>query len=773
MKNEVRIMQQFINAKWHTVPLKGELRRKADGKKTIPKFETGYRDKYSKELNTTASLLGGALTGKVSGIVAIDCDNQATFDMFKALDADYTFHFVSKDKPKGGGTIIYSYDDSFNKSFSVNNELVDLDFLSNNKFLYLPTEHNYTKEAWTFDELPTLKDIPALIKMQLNIMNTTQVAVEPIVSKSIDNNYASGQRLEPLVKAFVKKGKYSPKLFKIITPRVFRKNKKYVSQGHMHPNDIVDGSGSDYLSRVSAILGSDMSINQELYTKAIGCINNLWDSPMAQKDLSNTIIKPMVSGASSIDGVSIWAFDKYWDEQGIFFTGKNGESLESFYDGCSGLYYLINYTENYTKFFKDVRPCISQLGSSVGFAMKAQDYNLKVQNLKAIHYPQLPYGHIPNKNEFNLFKQTPALEVLNNPSEYASRYKEPTYTLNYFKSLIPDDDMRAYVLSFLRTKLTTFNYSPVVLYFLGMSGSGKDVFMNIIKEIIGDIYVDNPTSKVFLEKHNGWIIDKYFVQLSEYGDSLTSYKEKKQALGLIKSISGSKDLQVRAMNSDAIAHKHNITLVLTANTHSIDIDMNDRRLALIDTPNKLKDEGWINNSNEDITNIVSKIQKDEILDFCYYLSTEIENLSGGDYIEAPKTNSKTNAAINLMDALNLIVYHVEQGNYTELLQLRTDNDLDNSFIEGWAIGRIYFDSLVDLYEAISEREVNSKPLMLALRDKGLNRKVTTKDNVRAYYYDIGSKLEDFSFTNELNEEGFKAVKSSDGFKDVEIEELVD
>src|SRR5690606_37278455 len=122
--------------------------------------------------------------------------------------------------------------------------------------------------------------------------------------------------------------------------------------------------------------------------------------------------------------------------------------------------------------------------------------------------------------------------------------------INYFESLIPDDEMRAYVLIFLRTKLTTFNYSPVILYFIGKPGSGKDTLVNILRQIIGNEYVSKPDTKVFLEQYNGWMIDKFIIQLDEYGNKLTRTADKQEVLGKLKAYTGSAALQIRAIRQD-------------------------------------------------------------------------------------------------------------------------------------------------------------------------------------------------------------------------------
>ena len=46
----MKSIEPYMKLGWHTVPLKGKLERLADGKKTIPKFEEGWRDKDTKEV---------------------------------------------------------------------------------------------------------------------------------------------------------------------------------------------------------------------------------------------------------------------------------------------------------------------------------------------------------------------------------------------------------------------------------------------------------------------------------------------------------------------------------------------------------------------------------------------------------------------------------------------------------------------------------------------------------------------------------------------------
>ena len=94
----MKTIEPFIELGWYTVPLTGELKRNEDGSKTIPNFPKAWREKYNDNFNTTATKIGGVITGAKSGVIAIDCDNSITYNLFKALDPDYKFHFISRGK---------------------------------------------------------------------------------------------------------------------------------------------------------------------------------------------------------------------------------------------------------------------------------------------------------------------------------------------------------------------------------------------------------------------------------------------------------------------------------------------------------------------------------------------------------------------------------------------------------------------------------------------------------------------------------------------------
>lgn len=727
------LIELFINAGWHTVPLKGKLERLPGDKKTLAEFEYEWKKKYAKTFNTSIVPLAGTLTGKISGIIAVDCDNQLTYDLFRSMDPTYNFLFVSKGKEAGGGTIIYKYTDEVG-TFSLKTDELKLDFYSDEGFVFLPTEDNNTKESWAgVTKLPELHEAPAAVIAMLKAFKAKVPASGVTANNEVKRVISN--RLAPMLVEFTRRKAYEPGLFKVLTPYSFRDLPSYITKGHLHPNDVPNGRGSEYLSKVSAIIGSDISVDKELYTNTMMLINNFWDDPMEKGKLLTTIINPMIEERATIDGQVIWQYDPYWEKMGFIATSLNGDYLESFFDDVKGIYFLINYTVPYIKTFSDKRPLLTTVKTLLGRNVTEQQYDSTKQLTRTYLNPAMEFGHIKGTDTFNLFRQTEALNVLNNPKPYAPSYVYPKTIIKYFESLIPDDYMRSYVLSFIKTKLSTFDYSPVVLYLLGKPGSGKDTLISILSAILGRDYIAKPDTKVFLEQYNGWLMDKYIVQLDEYGNKLYKSSDREEALGKIKAYTGSSEIQIRAMRNDGFNYKHSATFIMTANSNPLPIENEDRRFALIRTPNKLATQDWVQEAGG-IRHVVERLIPAEIIDFCYYLATEVKTLNGTDYVIAPLTEDKERIILENMPAAEQIIYYVQNNKFEELIDLSIEYGVAN-FTEGWDKNRLLDAKLAELYDSMTEGQGRNLVLIKAMKGIGHSRSHTTRLGSNEFYYYIG------------------------------------
>jgi len=734
MKN----IQPFIDLGFHTIPLSGKLERLDNGDKTTPIFEKNWKNNYQANFNEKASILGGTITGSISNIIAIDCDDGVTYDLFRALDPTYTFHFISKGKPKGGGTIIYKYPlGRALESFSIQSDLMHLDFYSDNGFVYLPTDSNESKEPWG-EVVPNLQEAPEHVLILLLSLQHQYTLSKGQVKDTKTSIVVRANYLAPQVELLVSQKKFIPSLFRIITPKDFRDLPQYVKHGYLHPEDVPEGRGSEYMTKVSAIFGADSSIGKELYLHAMSFINNLWGYPINTKRFESTILEPMVNGHSSIDGDPIWTYDEHWKDRGLAFTTKLGDAVEVFFDDIRASYYMINYTRDIVKVFYKETDLFTYIEPIAVLLPPRKELKQLCPVVRTTIEPTLPFGFFNTDEytrEFNTFRQTPALAILNEPETYAKLYTRPTTIINFFETLIPDNPMRNYVLGFLKRKLTSFKYSPVILYMLGAHGSGKDTFVNIINNIIGDQYLARPTTKEFLEQFNGWLVDKYFVQLDEYGNQLHSLGDKQEALGKIKAYTGKPSVQIRQMRTDGFNYEHFATFIMTANTNPLMLEDGDRRVALIETPHVLKNADWIMAAGG-MTQVIDKIDA-EINDFCYYLATEVNILSWDDYAAPPETAMKRDIIASKLPAAQRLGYYFKHSMFEQLEDLCEEAGCPQ-VMQHAPECRVYDEDLFQLYTYMTEGRGSKQGLTKVLREYDYEKVPTTKNQMKAYYYHINT-----------------------------------
>lgn len=746
----IKNIKPFIDLNWHTVPLGGELKRLENGKKTLPIFEEKWKEKYTKDFNTKITPLGGALTGSISDIIAIDCDNTLTYNLFRALDPEYTFHFISKNKKNKlgedqiGAIIVYKYSDEVPENFIVKNNTMELDFYSNGGFIYLPTEANKTKEKFSLQEL---KEAPPEIIALLKSLKPAKITAAELSLN--EKNWSN--HLGPQIANFVRAKKVIPNLFKILTPKDFRSTEEYQTKGYLHPEDVPEGRGSEYLSKISAILGADVSIDVDLYIEAINLVNDLFYEPMPRTRLSATIIEPMVEEKSTIDGKPIWQYDEMWEEGKLQLVSKRNEVIDTFYDPRRLTYYAADILNGHVKGFNRETDFTSYIETISIDAPSKRELKQMLPLVDVVSTPAKPFGFFfkQDENAFNTFYPTKALAIFKDPSLYSHKYVRPNTTLQFLETLVPDNYMRNYLLRFLRRKLDKFEYSPVVLYFLGVPGAGKDTLVKIIERIIGASSLARPTVKEFLEMYNGWLLDKYFVQLDEYGNQLTRFDDKENALGKIKAYTGKEQVQIRQMRTDGFNYIHSATFIMTANRNPLFVEGDDRRMALFNCPNKLSDAIWVQQAGG-ITEILSQIDK-ELSDFVYYLATEVDNLSSDEYQTPPDTEDKKRLIAAKFGAAQRLAFLLANQMFHELEQIVKEYDAPEVFNQAHD-GRIQEEALFDLYYEMTEGKGTRRGLSVSMKE--FIKIPTTYQGQKSYYFEIPylAKFKSTTPFGEINDE---------------------
>ncbi len=440
----------------------------------------------------------------------------------------------------------------------------------------------------------------------------------------------------------------------------------------------------------------------------------------------------MINGKANIKGVVIWQYDENWSKHRMILHTKRQSSIELGFDDRRNMYYCVDAGNEHIKAFNRDSEYISYIGSVAVNPPKKPAIKSGIPIINVASKPNKPFGFFadddPTARTLNTFVRTPELAIIEDPESYAPMYKRPDTTIKFFESLVPEEMMRDFLLRFTRRKLMTFGYSPVVLYFLGIPGSGKDTYVQILEKIMGNIA--RPTTREFLEMFNGWILDKYFVQLDEYGNQLTTMRDREEALGKLKAYTGKQVIQIRQMRTDGFNYSHNATFVMTANSNPFGIEDDDRRIALMGTPNKLVDQDWVTDVSETHAKIMS-----ETCDFCYWLVTEVGELTGQEYVLPPESENKKKMIADNMYASKRLAYVLKYGMMDYLKNLAIDFNVPK-IIAAINNGRIRANVLEELYDQMTDFKGEARSLNRAIRAIGIEIKETTSGGTKDYYYNL-------------------------------------
>ena len=706
---------------------------------------------YTKTFNEIEASVGAIITGKLPNtehddnehaeVVAIDCDSPEAYQLVSSLVPGYQAVIRSKDKrypakhptqpnqlmsPQPGTFLFKRHQDdpATINNLSIGDIHLEVFNGGNARMVFLPTANNKTKEPWA--TLPELMEMPQALRALL----TTLVQPSPTTSQqpqslSSSTDYNNAMKLNPLISRFIgKDGQYDSQLFKVITPKQYR-NEQYNKEGHRHPKTIEDRS--DYLFKISTMLGTDSSIDKDMYLKAMAYINDLLPVPLDQARLKAEITMPMSSGKACHDGKVLWAYDKHWEMQSLTLVNKNGENIEYFYETEAQIYYEINHTSGHIGTLLNLSNVKNHLLVTMPIPLSKGELEQRIQTYRQVLLPHKPFGPVEGKPEYNTFKATEALMVLNNPKQYieSSPYTKPEAFIQYMETLIPDEADRKYLIRHLRTKLTTFAYSSVIYYIVGTHGSGKSLFSKIITSLVGDNYVSQNVSGAQLMEatgFNGWLLNKYFVHFDELHREIGK-RDAAKATERLKNYSGSTTFQARVMRTDTYQAPMTATFLLTQNGENMDIPPEDRRFFYVNTPNKLPVE---------LAEAVLEEINTNLAGIAYYMATEYTNLSPAEYVNAPSNPGKLKAIENNMPLSTRLIYLIQQKDYATLYEKAEQANQTDKLLEWHDKGRIKVDALVNIYETLSGHEIN-KTVFLDLIKSMLKQPSSQRSGANEHY----------------------------------------
>ena len=750
-------IQPFIDAGWYTIPLRGsKITRSKDGTSKEAQYPSDWTQ-YQHSFNDVATPVGAVIPGKESNIIVVDCDSTETTELFQALLPNHeAVAYGTGKKDKLGNDILssnwyFEYDPDVKVILNGFNKLEVFSGNGPIKNVYLPTNNNESKVPW--DTIPTILKMPEHIK---SILNTWSEASAPKVAPSVNSSYEPQHsfNLAPMVeKQLIRPDTIDRKLFGIITPKAFRSN-LYKQQKYLHPNQVEDGRGNEYLSKISAILASDISIDKELYTKMMYYINEQWEYPMPQAKVKNLITHMLTS--AQIDGTPIWKYNNEWDKIRFMHYNKVEQPVEYFVDPELLSIIEVNHESYITREVKDskvktILALMPEAGIKPNVKNASDRFKMELPAMHKVIEPHRDFGQLADDRfKFNMFKPTRALEVIRNPEAYASDYTVPTAFIEYLDRFQPNEEDRNYLMSHLLTKLLTFEYSAVIYYFVGRPGSGKGTFSKLLAALVGTEYVKQDLGKSEgLGIYNAWLKDIYFATFEEMNDKLTR-SEAKQFNGQLKTWSGSSTFSCRAMNTDHVQYPTTATFILNQNGDTFELDPTERRIMYMYSPDKA-----------DINNIVDVIDliDNHIEDIAYYIATKFNKLTPEEY-HTPLMNDAKRASINDKLPLgNKLLTILENKDWDTFFGLINDSGIDKElFKRDKEKSRIYIEALGHLYCALAGKEYDRLSMVTKFRllAKDNPKFEWLHNNNEAYYHFIpwadaeGLSVDDLTDTEEIN-----------------------
>jgi len=759
----MKTVKPFVDLGFYVVPLAGEIRRTKEGKKTGYKFVGAWKELYLEnpyevETDKEAAKIGAMICGKRSGAVSIDCDDQETYEIFKELDPSYDFVFVSAGKKTGGASIIYRMPADWQSlsDFRIHNDSFQLDFISNDNLQFLPTDANRTKVTWTAE---TLKELPKLREPPKSIINlitnfselhrkTTSAYNEEgrITQGTVESHY---RFLAPFIQSFIKTDKFSNELFRILTPKKggFRELPQYVDTATLHPDNIPEGMGNAYLSSVAGVLVNDESVSPALFKEFMHKINNMWSRPKPAEEIEALVKYEL--------GRDKWKYNKDWKEKINVVLTEYGTMITVFYDPLTRIYYALDDKLGMST-FDNIDALPRHLNSVVlgDRRYKTSEIYSYLDQKKTVFTPLESFGELPPEQgsplkRHNMFCRPKTYDILLNPEKFRLEYQKrvPETTIAFFEHLIPDIVTRDYVLRFVLTKLKTLWFSEVILYFLGMTGAGKNLFVDWLAKftentaeltknddfrMVIEVDLEN-----FLSKYNLWIINALFANLDEYGEKTRSSQEDKQVLAQLKSYTGKEIIQLRSMHRNPTSAYHRCTFILTANENKLSPDLEDRRLVLIETPEKLADAEFVKNFASKSDAIQQLFAEQDA--WAYYWATTYKQLSMDEYRTPPQSEFKRRLILKHLPPSKYIAALIKNNDVENLVNLFDSNGLLQELLEEGKFGVISKSLLINVFDVMTDGTGARKAMLdNSLRDFNLvPSKIRMKSKVTYGFHIIG------------------------------------
>lgn len=625
-------IQLYIDSGWRTIPYQSILYNEEGRKVAAPSIAWAkYRDVY----NTEASPAGALICGDV---LVIDCDTEEAArviikeakwpgistpsDLLNSETADSVGLVV---KTKRGYHFYFKGDPDIE---DCKGPKIDVQ-ATEKKIVYLATNENASegKKIIACDRVYedgkfriNLHEMTPQLKSY--ILSLKDSKEEQLARKSV--RYTGGY---PLAK--VEKG--STQFYKRLTPKSIASIPEYRAvvdkRGYLHPDDIKEGDGNSYMVAVAGILSTDPTVDVNVFWEFLEFINDQWTNPLSHEELVRKVKGYVENRYEDCP----FNYDEDWEKNQYSFEDVDGNNITMVYDLATSKYLAANLDTGKV-YIKGAADVATYYANRTGCKLSAANLATMLPGVTVIFDPLRRFG-LHETKEFNVYRHSKYLDILNGEASYSVEEIEESkqcLALPFFEHLFKEQYY--YWMSFLKRKLTKFEYSSTVFCLFDMEGgAGKGALESYLSKFVGKDGVGAISYETFKAKFTSDIEGKLFVFLNEYPEE---YKERRKNTDRIKEMTGTPVAKIEKKGVDPYEAPNLATYMVTSNRVSVEIREGDRRFCVSNCDQKFdKVFGGRSYFNR-------MIADEEMVKLAVYLKYCVNDLNDKDFMQPPSSIAK-------------------------------------------------------------------------------------------------------------------------------------
>ena len=395
---------------------------------------------------------------------------------------------------------------------------------------------------------------------------------------------------------------------------------------------------NDLLFRLSGSLKNDIGIDKQQHKLIIETINSLLPHSKNHEQLHSEILNQ--------DTKEPYIYEEAWETMTAALENDNKEIVN--------VYRLAKHTANMTphmihnvntgeiRLFRTPGELVEELQGETNLPKKTlRKIQEKSRTVDLMERPDKEFGLIePEKNslsrryKFNIYRRTDAQKMFYEPEETMLRlrrtYSRPDTIIAAIESQIGMEKTHALFLPFIKRKLLTHEPTPLIFALMGVPHSFKTGLVEgLLKPLFSSRRYLKTNGEILTEKYNDYLINLDILFVDEF-HHLVGTQHLKSVIQTLNKFGAEYHEGIRSMYSSVqkgVDVFQEVTPFITMNKVVVPAteSVGERRLVVAWGKQPVRDA--LKMSDEDIKQAIRK----ELLDFAYYLSTEVGVISAKDY----------------------------------------------------------------------------------------------------------------------------------------------